>query len=79
MFRKQAVHMTAPKRRHHPTKPLQSGHRPHMTIRVRATRETWAIDCVPPTISKVAHADCCELLTRIAMELRAEYDLQPSR
>jgi hypothetical protein len=50
-----------------------------MTIRVRATRETWAIDCVPPTISKVAHADCCELLTRIAMELRAEYDLQPSR
>jgi hypothetical protein len=31
MFRKQAVHMTAPKRRHHPTKPLQSGHRPHMT------------------------------------------------
>jgi len=48
---------------------------PGMSVQVRRTRAGWGIDCVPPTISKSAHTDCCDLLTRIAAELREEYDL----
>ena len=51
---------------------------PGMSVHVRRTRASWGIDCVPPTISKSAHADCCDLLTRIAAELREQYDLGPN-
>ncbi len=50
---------------------------PGMTVHIRRTRASWGIDCVPPTISKAAHVDCCDLLARIAAELRDEYDLAP--
>jgi hypothetical protein len=72
MFRKQAVHMTAPKRRHHPTKPLQSGHRPHMT--------TGVVDAAPgqypERMSLVASRECgnctvcCKILPIRAAGLR---------
>ncbi len=51
---------------------------PGMSVSVRRTRVSWGIDCVPPTIRKSAHADCCDLLTRIAAELREKYDLAPN-
>lgn len=50
---------------------------PGMSVHIRRIRTSWGIDCVPPTISKAAHADCCELLISIANQLREEYDLEP--
>jgi len=49
---------------------------PGMGVRVRAIRSSWDIDCEPPTTSRFAHADCCELLAQIASELREQYDLK---
>ncbi|HEX5278976.1 MAG TPA: hypothetical protein VFW28_02745 [Micropepsaceae bacterium] len=51
---------------------------PGMSLQIRRMRTGWGIDCVPPTTSKAAHADCCALLTRIAGELRDEYELTPA-
>jgi hypothetical protein len=51
---------------------------PGMMVQVRQVRMSWGIDCLPPTTNKEAHADCCALLTRIATELREEYDLRKS-
>lgn len=51
---------------------------PGMSVHVRRTHSSWGIDCVPPTIRKAAHADCCDLLAQIAAELREKYDLQAS-
>lgn len=48
---------------------------PGMSVHVRRTHSSWGIDCVPPTIRKTAYAECCDLLARIAAELREEYDL----
>lgn len=52
---------------------------PGMSVHIRRLRAGWGIDCVPPTISKAAHTDCCELLIRIATELREEYDLSEEK
>jgi len=49
---------------------------PGMSVQIRKLRRSWGIDCVPPTTSKAAHIDCCELLTTIASELREDYDLK---
>ena len=38
---------------------------PGMTVQVRSLRMSWGIGCLQPTSKKVAHADCCVLLTRI--------------
>lgn len=49
---------------------------PGMSVHIRRIRTSWGIDCVPPTISKAAHTDCCDLLISIANQLREEYDLE---
>jgi hypothetical protein len=49
---------------------------PGMSVHIRRIGTSWGIDCVPPTISKAAHTDCCELMVRIASKLREEYDLK---
>lgn len=51
---------------------------PGMSVHIRRIRTGWGIDCLPPTFSKEAYADCCELLTSIARQLREEYDLTPA-
>jgi hypothetical protein len=46
-----------------------------MDLAVRQRGVSWAVDCIPPTTKKLAYADCCELITRIAAEIRLECDL----
>jgi len=50
---------------------------PGMSVHIRRIRASWGIDCVPPTTSKAAHTDCCDLLISIASQLREEYELEP--
>ena len=49
---------------------------PGMSVHIRRTRSGWGIDCMPPTFSTSRHVDSCDLMMRIASELRSEYDLQ---
>ena len=49
-----------------------------MDVSVRAAHLSWIVDCMPPNGQHIAYADCCNLITKIAAELRLEYRLAPN-
>jgi hypothetical protein len=58
------------------TKKLPYGCPPGMDVAVRQTPSGWGVDCLPPTASRLAFADCCTKVAGIALRLRADFDLK---
>jgi hypothetical protein len=57
---------------HHPVCPAG------MDVAVRQLKLSWGVDCIPPSAGRIAYADCCDLITKIAARLRNEFDLSPN-